>query len=750
MPPPPRRSSRQSTATGATTASVTSKKQQQLPSWAKLSRPQRRVDDPLTLAEEEAYMRTKTYFESARLIDLTVNETLQQLLETTNILQEIKDLALRYVHDASGANGGDEKMNHEQQKTSESLSQPINNQESNHPTSEDDDIWSRYKLDSSKPQSRFDPLLLPVLTLDGPTHSLDRYEWMRVLVQACKQQLLQTSVVWLQSFATVSGHGNTSNNLPLSRLTEELTRQCLWQEHERNQDQNLPPTLTQAQLRSCGNCSELLQQWARQTVHFHHGILVLVDAANATTSLLEWASEQRSLHGIPISIVLLSHSSATMLSSGSNLLYYLQTHSDCLVQRKSLPSSQNVLQQVWQALYVKHAFAYHLADQPVLSAVTSAFNDKHGSFVHALMQVKATLADFFASYRGSALMVAATANTEPSSSKPTTTTDMAKRRKWFMLDANAKRYSFPQRASSVHPTASGSGKKRKRKQDEIAASGDGINHNNCDPIACLQELEQHRRQVAIIMQLETCFLQHWRSNVAEKQQQPLHLNTQSLSHAMESSSAFSTEQVSKDAVRDMMALLFRLQQDELDRQAAMIADESINSSLSIPLSKTPNHNSIRAFIHRLVIVLDQASFVSDILYVFDSVHQAWHASLERTLVRRSARQSSTLLQQPIVRPRRDTVLGWVHPAEINIPGLLYRLLNTCCSVTLNDWFAMFVTHQRRELSTLDDNDTQQQLLMFATGVYSLQVQGLIKGERKTSSGKSVFDKSVLVWCGVDE
>jgi hypothetical protein len=152
------------------------------------------------------------------------------------------------------------------------------------------------------------------------------------------------------------------------------------------------------------------------------------------------------------------------------------------------------------------------------------------------------------------------------------------------------------------------------------------------------------------------------------------------------------------------------------------------------------------------LVLDQAVYASDLLYSIESVYTGWFGCLAKKLHCYNLLPShpSTLRLQPSwsIQPRRDTIAGLVeHTDEIhkdnataNIPGILYRLVDSSYSIGQDEWFALFYEHQQAT------NDMHTAFMWFASGIYALQVMGLIK-ERKVPSGKTVFDKTVVVWCG---
>ncbi len=113
--------------------------------------------------------------------------------------------------------------------------------------------------------TRHNPLLLPVMILEGPSYRLDRQEWMRHLVLSTKQTRPRSAVVWLRrptASAARAAAANTSGVQHVFSRQAELMRQCLRLEDD------LPPALKSKRKLAKASLTDMLLLWAGHTTAF--------------------------------------------------------------------------------------------------------------------------------------------------------------------------------------------------------------------------------------------------------------------------------------------------------------------------------------------------------------------------------------------------------------------------------------------------------------------------------------------------
>ena len=696
-PTRPRRAAVASTATASTSFATTPTRP--LPSWARLRRPKTLNVQPLSLAEEEHYLRTISYQQAARTLDAVLLETLQKLGEPTLRLME-KLLVVK-----PGTENDEQKVGHTNCKEVAANDFNLNHDQTTEEEKEEHDDFDSYFRPIELPET-YPSLLLPLLVLHAHVHLLDCYEWTRFLVETARSRWDRCCTTWLRlplGFVSSSSQQQTQQQQSWIAAIDEILRQCLRQEPVSNQDSTTKPPAR----RDSSIATQRLLEWAQSTAKFDSLVILLEcsnlnDAYHVSTiqTLLHWAAEQRALSGLPVSIVLLtsqSHEPAWNTSIAQGSIGWR-------IQQQALPTSQTTLQTFWQRLYKQHGddLIWWCLPDDLIQSLTTSFHEQHLSMVQFILQLKSSLAQSLFTQPGSFLLINSKYTKDFNEQEEDEMNDTAKRRLWFLLDPQAKRLLLEQ----------------KRKKCDIMTTP-------AEDLDCwIEQMETHRQRLTVVRQLESCYLQCLQKSKPRQPkdrgiEQPLLLTTSPLLSATKEQTT-----LSKDVIRELLTVLLRLREEES------------------PLS------SLRLFIHQFAIVIDQCLYVSDLLFAFETVYKDFFNCLNQYF------DDSNWVQPWSVHVRRQVVAGLVventvqqaatpPSTSLYVPGLLYRLMDNYVSIGQDDWFDKFYSAQS------ETNDVPLAWNWFASGIYSLQALGLIK-ERRVAGGKTVFDKTVVVWCGIDE
>ena len=169
-----------------------------LPRWARISKG-KEEEMPLSVDQEEIYLRTRMYQTMARRMDEALHETLE-----SHVSPVMKDIISFF--EMVSPDGGD----------------CAEQRPSKRPRPADDDpLLSVFEM---KPLQRYPVTLLPLATLQGPLAFLDRQEMMRFMVNKMRQEQkegkLRPAVCWLRST------GNSSIR-HCGTFLQEILRQVL-------------------------------------------------------------------------------------------------------------------------------------------------------------------------------------------------------------------------------------------------------------------------------------------------------------------------------------------------------------------------------------------------------------------------------------------------------------------------------------------------------------------------------------------
>lgn len=325
----------------------------ELPSFAKLIPPRRRnrLKKPLSLEDEEEYLRTRSFYCLARQIDFAVEDTFAEL---SRPFDEALDCMLQ---------------NH--LKSEEQYTEPTDCLDSS-----PEKRLDVFVIDEPCRQA-FSRELLPVLALHAPPYFLDRQDWMRHLVQANKTKRPTCCTVWLRSTSALN-----------ASWQEELRRQCFVQEPD------LPTSLQNVDKKPI---TETLVEWAKETCHFDE-IVVFLDidcdfSSSRVQDFIHWMTELRSIQELPFNLVLLvphgvgRHLEIRSTAQGNGIR----------MNHIHLPSSVTFLEKFCKNIYVRQAFPIIFPARAV-RGLQDTFEEQNKSCIHIIQKLKAILAHVFSNY----------------------------------------------------------------------------------------------------------------------------------------------------------------------------------------------------------------------------------------------------------------------------------------------------------------------------------------------------------------
>ena len=386
------------------------KKTPSLPSWATLIHPRFDSDlkepvprNPVELVEEESYLRTRSYHAMSRQMDLAAAHSFQKLSKTVQAqLSKLID-KIEPVEDEPSPPSKRARME------------------------EQDAEFLRGICSIIDPPKRYNPLLLPILILQGPSYCLDRQEWMKQLVLSTKRTRRRSAVVWLRP----------TTGLSVS-WQEEVTRQCLNQEQD-----DLPAILRKRRKIAKASITEILLTWASHTQAFDD-VLIYLEVkdsfyARDLQDFICWLAERRAVQGLPFALVLLGpHVGCRKIELRSST----QNPVGLIVRQRVLPPAKELLDAFWERLCLKQGFPIPFSAD-VMVAIADSFQEQHRSAVQVILDLKKVLAHHFLT-QGSFLMATANERTLP---------DEQRRITWFLTKMEARKLivrSSESRRSLVH------------------------------------------------------------------------------------------------------------------------------------------------------------------------------------------------------------------------------------------------------------------------------------------------------------
>ena len=184
-------------------------------------------------------------------------------------------------------------------------------------------------------------------------------------------------------------------------------------------------------------------------------------------------------------------------------------------------------------------------------------------------------------------------------------------------------------------------------------------------------------------------------------------------------------------------------------------------------------NRVKYKINELIVLLDHCITLDDVHRCIDSlllltINDNNKSGSDHPIHHTSDNNTSAALH--VSCPRRDHVRALIHEIDrkdnddttneesngktllfINVPGIMYRLIQNRAVVTQKEWYDAFLDHVQNKnnyVMTETMTTTDDWFSIFGCGIRHLQVSGLIR--RNEGRNHSIqYERTSLVWCGGD-
>ena len=268
-----------------------------LPGWAKLIRPKKQPSStmtrrkPLDTREEEAYMRKRCYHILSKDMDDVMVHVLQEALAPSlELLQDYLDAAAppsdRRSKTASSFNNTPQPTSRrKRQRLFSSATSPTPAAAQNHQETsllEPPSSLLLEGLDSQlfdeqqEPQTPHDPLLLPIVVLQGPSFGLDRKAQADCIVKSLRNSRTHSAVVKVepQHRHRQQRGGGSGRNTSTNWMMQELVRQCHAQVPVLSTE-SLKRRITKRIKKKACTFSDMLLLWAQHITCYDEIVIVL-------------------------------------------------------------------------------------------------------------------------------------------------------------------------------------------------------------------------------------------------------------------------------------------------------------------------------------------------------------------------------------------------------------------------------------------------------------------------------------------
>jgi hypothetical protein len=675
-----------------------------LPSWATLVVPRFKVTSvgrasSLSLLEEESYLRTRSYHAASRQMDKAASEALKDLAAPVHA--ELQDMLAKVGTSSSSSTGDGDNAEANTDNAAGAGAQDSNDSPSPSKRPRTSQVATEadgYRMALS---TRYNPLLLPVMILEGPSYRLDRQEWMRHLVLSTKQTRPRSAVVWLRrptASAARTAAANTAGVPHVFSRQAELMRQCLRLEDD------LPPALKSKRKLAKASLTDMLLLWAGHTTAFDD-IVVFWEMdesfyTRGNQDFLTWLAERRALDKLPFSVVLLGpHVGRRRVELRSAS----QGPVGLMVRRCVLPSTDELLAKFADNLWTKQAFSVPFSPA-ILSAITQSYQEQNKSAVYVMLKIKEALAHSFIP-RGSFRTCIAGGNDFLREERS--------RIAWFLLDESARALLLSGSISTATTTTT----------SRLAV------------VDSLQELESHRRKACVALQVLGI--------LGNQSELPFFY----CGNNEQANKASKVQKIQTRQRQEIMSLLARL------RSTGTVQPDSTSLNALVfsgrrALVETLLNKTITTLVNELIVVIDKCTHRSEVEQCLFPMVDDWVEQTNR--LQNSSGAISSALVSLTTQPRRHLVAGIAEalPAEeedalivANVPGSMFKLVQDRVSISQDDWFGAF------EETIASQASRQDSILLFTYGLNFLKVCGLIREKRVR--GNTIFEKAVLVWSSGD-
>ena len=185
--------------------------------------------------------------------------------------------------------------------------------------------------------------------------------------------------------------------------------------------------------------------------------------------------------------------------------------------------------------------------------------------------------------------------------------------------------------------------------------------------------------------------------------------------------------------------------------------------------QTNIENRVQYKVNELIVLLDHCITVRDVNRCMDAL--LWMKNGETSENNSQMNELDSNRPVHVSCPRRDHVRALVHDIDstgqirilnqdrnqtnlllINVPGIMYRLIQNRVTVTEIEWYQAFLDHveNHNDVPTTEHKEmtTTNWFHIFGCGIRHLQISGLIR--RNEGRNNSIqYERTALVWCGGD-
>ena len=187
--------------------------------------------------------------------------------------------------------------------------------------------------------------------------------------------------------------------------------------------------------------------------------------------------------------------------------------------------------------------------------------------------------------------------------------------------------------------------------------------------------------------------------------------------------------------------------------------------------QTNIENRVQYKVNELIVLLDHCITVRDVNRCMDAL--LWMKNGETSENNPQMNELDSNRPVHVSCPRRDHVRALVHDIDIdstgqirtlnqdsnqmnllliNVPGIMYRLIQNRVTVTEIEWYQAFLDHvENHDVEPTTEHKemtTTNWFHIFGCGIRHLQISGLIR--RNEGRNNSIqYERTALVWCGGD-
>lgn len=756
-----------------------------LPGWAKLTRPKKQPSSknfkrqPLETREEEAYMRKRCYYILAGdmndAMDCVLKEALapsidalQDYLNAAAPPSELRSLSAIHNNGSTSnilpEHASSSRNTHKRQRLFSSTPNPAPANEDNTTSTTTPNILLE-GLDSElfdmqqDAQTPHDPLLLPIIILDGPPFGLDRKSMADSIVTSLRKSRTLSVVVQVEP---KHQHHQSSTNW----MMHELVKQCNAQVPVLSNDEALHRRITKRRKKKACTFSDMLLLWAQHITSFEDIVIVLeADDSFYSTELQDFLhilAARRSEQGIPVTVVLMGpHDGSRTMELRSTW----QGHAGFMIRSLSLPTPTDIVDKFWQQLYLKRQFPI-LMPPAVLVAIQKSFTYHQSSFTKTLHKFQQALA-YHLTQPGSLLTVA---------NDPAVLSELWQRLAWFCV------------AVDSHPDGG-----EYCRELLVGAAADAADDDDDESEECsipakmilqiIRDEDTRQQQGQLTLQLMASI------SAAKKAG-----NTLSMFNP---SSLYLLEDVTR---RDMLEHLVKLRQSICNTETIALSDlipsEPGHKALLVKYvsgmdleeacSQENNFNlqqltKKRDLVNELIVLVGNCrdgDSLSEIEQLLDEIVGRWLRHQSRNNTEKEEPKSSpwewlvekdwpALAKSFSPELRHQTVAAFLsgpsptnhltnnserrltHLSLENIAGTMYRLIQDRVAVAQVDWYEEF--WQR---AIVDDPSVEacrgKSFALFSMGLRFLKQSGFISEKLRVGSKSDIiYERAKLVWCGGD-